>query len=149
MKLRDGSTYFLSDAFFDAYPNDLYPEIEAKRGRPYAFYLIELQDGVWFAIPLRRHVSHPFVFRTSDSGGLDYSKAIPIFDIRYVDTSRRAFVRKEEYPLMQRSVGAIKDGLRDYLAHYKQARKHPERTRNATLIRYSTLQYFEDELGLV
>ena len=28
MKLRDGATYFLSDAFFNEYPNNRYPETE-------------------------------------------------------------------------------------------------------------------------
>ena len=79
-RLRDGSFHFLSEEFFDRYPHASYPEIEAKRGRPYAFYLIALDEGMWFAIPFRSHVSHPFVFKTSPTGGLDYSKAVPILD---------------------------------------------------------------------
>lgn len=148
MALREGRAYFLSDAFFDAYPSEEYPEIEAKRNRPYVFYLVELQDGTWFAIPLRSHVKHPFVFRTSETGGLDFSKAVPILDESYVDMTRRAYVRPDELPLIRRSRGAIKDGMRAYLDLYREARKHPRRRRNAHLISYSTLQYFEDELGI-
>ena len=148
MTLREGRAYFLSDAFFDAYPSERFPEIEAKRNRPYVFYVVELSKGVWFAIPLRSNVKHPFVFRTSANGGLDYSKAVPILDDSYVDTVHRAYVRPAEYPLIRKNRGAIKDGLRAYIEQYREARKHPRRTRNARLIQYSTLQYFEEELGL-
>ena len=148
MVLREGRAYFLSDAFFDKYPSEQFPEIEAKRSRPYVFYVVELEDGVWFAIPLRSHVKHPYVFRTSASGGLDYSKAVPILDESFVDATRRAYVRSAELPLIRKNRGAIKDGLRTYIEQYREARRHPRRRRNARLIGYSTLQYFEEELGL-
>lgn len=44
-QLTDGSFYFLSDEFFERYPHEEFSEIEAKRGRPYAFCLIDLGDG--------------------------------------------------------------------------------------------------------
>lgn len=52
----------------------------------------------------------PFVFRTSETGGLDYSKAIPILDEAHVDSSGRAYVRSSELPIIRKNRGTIKDG---------------------------------------
>jgi len=35
-----------------------------------------------------------------------------------------------------------------YVQQYKSAREHPERPGNALLIQFSTLKYFDKELGL-
>ena len=75
--MRDGKPCFLSEVFYRDYPHESYPEIEAKRTRPHIAYLVALDDGTWFAIPLRLHIGHPFGFKIQGDSGLDYSKASP------------------------------------------------------------------------
>ena len=148
MHLTDGLPCFLSDSFRDAYPHAQFPELEAKRNRPHVLYLVELDEGQWFAIPLRSHIRHSFRFKTSSEGGLDYTKAIPILDPSYIDTDRQAYVRRDEWPILKSNRAAIKRGMQRYVERYRAAKKNPTRPGNALLIRYSTLQYFESELGL-
>ncbi len=148
MRLRNGQPCFLSDSFYEEHPHALYPEIESKRNRPHVMYLVEMGDGMWFAIPLRSHIRHRFCFRTTDGGGLDYSKAIPLLDPSFVDMERKAFVRQSDWPILQSNIARIKHGMENFVGRYKKAKQNPSRPGNSNLLRYSTLQYFEKELGL-
>ena len=148
MRLRDGTPCFLSDSFYRTHPHDIYPEIESKGSRPHVMFLVELDEGKWFAIPLRSNIRHRFCFRTVDKGGLDYTKAIPLLDPTFVDSKRKAMVRQSDWPIIQSNRSRIKRDMRRYIERYRKARENPDRPGNADLIRYSTLQYFEDELGL-
>ena len=148
MRLRDGQPCFLSDSFYNEHPHALYPEIESKCNRPHVMYLVKMGDGMWFAIPLRSNIRHRFCFKTTENGGLDYSKAIPLLDESFVDTKRRAFVRQSEWPVLQSNKLRIKRGMESFVRRYKKAKKNPSRPGNHNLLRYSTLRYFEKELGL-
>lgn len=67
--MKDGKPCFLSEEFYRDYPHETYPEIEVKQARPHITYLVELEEGTRFAIPLRSHIRHPFCFKTlGDSG---------------------------------------------------------------------------------
>ncbi len=148
MRFKDGSPCFLSDSFYEVHPHSLYPEIEQKTNRPHVMYLIQTDEGMWFAIPLRSNIRHRFCFHTTGTGGLDYTKAIPLLDPSYVDETRRAYVRQTDWPIIQSNKPRIKRGMAAYLFRYRKAKAHPERPGNANLLRYSTIRYFEDELGL-
>ena len=148
MRFRDGQPCFLSEAFYKKHPQEAYPEIEAKRNRPHVMYLVEIDDGTWFAIPLRSNIRHRFCFRTSHNGGLDFTKAIPLLDASFIDTNRKAFIRQSEWPVIQSNKSRIKRGMESYIRRYRKAKERPDRPGNSYLLRYSTLRYFERELGL-
>lgn len=144
MRFKDGMACFLSDYFYKAYPASKFPEIGRKHNRPHVLYLIEVERDQWFAIPLRSNIAHEFKFETVGNGGLDYSKAIPVLDAAFVDDRRTAYVRKDDWPLIRSGRVNVKLGMR----HYRAAKQNPDRPGNANVLRYSTLQYFERELGL-
>ena len=146
--MREGRAYFLSEEFFADYPHERFPEIEQKGTRPHVVYLIKLEEDVWFAIPLRSHLGHPFGFRTVGGGGLDYSKAIPVLDERYVDGTRAVHIRDEEYPVIRKNARKIKDGMARYVRRYVKARSKMHIRANRSLVEKSVLQYFEEELGI-
>ena len=107
-----------------------------------------MDDGMWFVIPLRSNIRHRFCFNTTDGGGLDYSKAIPLLDASFVDKERKAFVRQSDWPILQSNRARIKHGMESFVRRYKKAKENPDRPGNSNLLRYSTLRYFEKELGL-
>ena len=86
--------------------------------------------------------------RPLKNGGLDYTKAIPIIDESFIDMSRKAIVRQCDWPIIQSNRKRIKAGMLKYIEQYKRAKKNARNPVYKNLIRYSTLQYFEDELGL-
>jgi hypothetical protein len=148
MHFRDGQPCLLSERFYEAYPPDLYPEIESKRTRPHVMVLIQSHNGTSFVIPLRSNIKHRFCFKTAENGGLDYTKVIPIIDESFIDMSRKAMVRQCDWPIIQSNRKRIKAGMLKYFEQYRRAKKNARNPAYKNLIRYSTLQYFEDELGL-
>lgn len=138
---------FLTDAFYSDYSSC--PEIEKKRDRPHAQVTIEV-SGLLFCIPFRSHIRHDYAFWTDKANrcGLDFSKAVIVSDPdRYIDRSRRPHLRPNEFAMLKdvREYEVVRR-LRMYIAQYKAARLSPEKKRNALLLQYSTLQYFEENL---
>lgn len=146
--MRDGKPYFLSEKFYNDYPHASYPEILEKANRPYVVYLVEIDDGTWFAIPLRSNLKHPNGFALIGTDGLDYSKAIPIYDECYLDKTTPAYVRPNELPIIRKNKQKIKAGMARYLRQYKKARHKMHIRANKTLVEKSALKYFEKELGI-
>ena len=146
--MRDGKPYFLSEEFYRDFPHSRFPEILEKTNRPYVVYLVEIDDGTWFAIPLRSGLRHPNGFPLVGTDGLDYSKAIPIFNEAYLDKATPAYVRKNELPIIRKNKQKIKRGMERYLRQYKKARQKMNIRVNSMLVEKSTLQYFEVELGI-
>lgn len=132
----------LSNDFYDTYSHC--QEILKKDNRPYVCLTIEL-NGILFAIPLRHHIKHKHAFHTIDDAGLDYTKAVVITDIKYLSADRPT-IESKEFAILKKNEQKIQYGLRQYVHKYKKALKHRDNPRNANLLKYSSLQYFEKYL---
>ena len=139
---------FLSDEFYGAYPASEFPEIEQKRYRPYIQVIIEIGE-LKFAIPLRSGINHPHVFWTDKENhcGVDFSKAVVINDDCYIDSENEPRLRQNEFDALRGKDYRIKVKMSAYIEKYKKARKNINDPINHTLVKFSTLQYFENEIG--
>ena len=138
---------FLTDRFY--MDHAACPEIESKKDRPHA--QVSIQVGSYlFCIPLRSHIMHEYAFWTDKENhcGLDFSKAVVITDPeKYIDRTRKPFLRQNEYEALKDvNPYVISRRLLFYIQQYKKAKAAPEKKRNALLVKYSTLQYFEEFL---
>ena len=59
-----------------------------------------------------------------------------------------AYFLTEEYPVIRRNARKIKDGMARYVRRYAKARAKMHIRANRSLVEKSTLQYFEEELGI-
>ena len=140
---------FLSKKFYNTYPTSMYPEIEQKENRPYIQVCVEI-DGVQYAIPLRSDIHHPHVLWTDKENncGVDFSKAVVIKDEEYIDSVKEPHLRQNEFDALRGKDYKIQTKMAKYIADYKKAKKDLSKPTNQTLVKYSTLQYFEKEIGL-
>ena len=140
---------FLSDEFYNDYPSKQYPEMEQKHNRLYIQMYIEI-DGVQYAAPLRSGIHHPHVFWTDKANhcGVDFSKAVVIKDEKYIDANIEPYIRQNEFDALRGKDYKIKVKMAKYIENYKKAKLDLENQRNQQLVKYSTLQYFEKEIGL-
>ena len=139
---------FLTNQFYEDYAKC--SEIEQKPGRPYVCILANV-DGIDFAIPMRSCIKHKHSLITDSeiNAGLDFSKAIVIKDkAQYIDQNNSPTIRQNEFNFLKGKEQKIIAGMERYISNYRKAKKCPENSRNANLLKFSTLQYFEDELGL-
>lgn len=123
-------------------------EIEQKIARPYIQVEI-IVNGILFAVPLRSHINHPHVLWTDKENhcGVDFSKAVVITDPeRYINRLVKPHIRPNEFDALRGKEYIIKKKLEKYISEYKKAKEHLEIPRNKVLVKYSTLQYFEDYL---
>lgn len=134
---------FLTQKFYDDHA--ACTEIETKVDRPYVKVLIEL-DGHIFAIPMRSHISHPHVLWTDKEHGcgLDFSKTVVLTTADYIDTSRKPYLRPNEFDALRGKEYIVKQRLKKYIADYKKAKSRLDIPRNRQLCQFSTLQYFEE-----
>jgi protein AbiQ len=142
----------LSTEFYTQFGH--YEEILKKEERPYYVLLLEL-DSLTYAIPLRSHITHPYCFIADNSigqnCGLDYSKAVVIDSIQYIDPTP-VTIRQHEYNIYKQREYFIKNQFSSYVKSYKKEVRR--RLKNQALpvsavCRYSSLKYFHRELGLV
>ena len=140
---------FLSKKFYNTYPASKYPEIEQKENRPYIQVCVEI-DGVQYAIPLRSDIHHPHVLWTDKANncGVDFSKAVVIKEEDYIDSVKEPHLRQNEFDALRGKDYKIKTKMAKYIADYKKAKQDLSKPINQTLVKYSTLQYFEKEIGL-
>lgn len=140
---------FLSQKFYNTYPTSQYPEMEQKQNRPYIQVCVEI-DGVQYAIPLRSDIHHPHVLWTDKKNhcGVDFSKAVVIKDESYIDLVIEPYLRQNEFDALRGKDFKIKSKMVKYIADYKKAKKDLSKQINQMLVKYSTLQYFEKEIGL-
>ncbi len=140
---------FLSALFYAKYPASRFPELMQKRERPYV-QVYTVVDGVQFAITLRSDIHHPHVLWTDKANrcGLDFSKAVVVSGEEDIDQEREPRIRQHEFDALRGKDYRIKKKMSQYLADYKQARANLENPRSAQLVKYSSLQYFEKEIGL-
>ena len=140
---------FLSNEFYAAYPSTKYPEIEQKHNRPYIQVYVVI-DNIQYAIPLRSDIHHPYVLWTDKTHhcGVDFSKAVVITEERYIDIVNTPYIRPNEFEALRGRDFRIKTKMEKYITEYKKARQDMSKARNKQLVRYSTLQYFEKEMGI-
>lgn len=138
---------FLSDNFYEQYTEELFPEIERKKDRPYIQIHISI-DGVHFAIPLRSNIHHPFAFMTDaeNNCGIDFSKAIVISDESYINHDTIPHIRQNEFDALRGKDYIIEQKMRRYIKKYKNAKNNMDNARNRMMVQRSTLQYFESEI---
>lgn len=139
---------FLSDEFYNAYPAADYPEMEQKNSRPYIQVCVEI-DGVQYAIPLRSDIHHPYVLWTDKKNncGLDFSKAVVINKDSYIDANLEPHLRQKEFDALRGKDYKIRTKMEKYIEKYKKAKQDLSKPINQILVKYSTLQYFEKEIG--
>ena len=132
---------FLTDEFYEHYINCT--EIEQKSDRPYVQLYIRIKN-IHFAIPFRSNIKHRYVYWTDKANGfgLDYSKAVIIENLDYIDTSRKPYIREHEHKALVGKDRDVEKGLLKYIAEYIKAKEKIDE-RSKRLRQYSTLQYFE------
>ena len=136
------SFIFLTDSFYEDFKGC--PEIEQKRDRPHVRLLVHVEN-LDFAIPMRSHIKHPNAFITDKENGcgIDYSKAVLITDPeKYIDCANRPRIRQNEFDALRGKEYLVEQGMLRYLKQYRKAFARPDIPRNAMLLKYSTLQYF-------
>lgn len=131
---------YLSQAFYDRYGDC--PEILKKRTRSYACLTIRIEE-MTVAIPFRHHIAHKYAFRTYGDCGLDYTKAVVIADERYIDAGRAQIEQREFNAIKSREAQIIRE-FSKYLKTYRRAMEHRDESCYSNIIRYSSLQYFEE-----
>lgn len=140
---------FLTDEFYKAYPSELYPEIEQKHNRPYVQVYVKI-NGVQYAIPLRSDIHHPHVLWTDKQNhcGVDFSKAVVITDDKYIDMLTEPHIRENEFNALRGKDYKIRVKMEKYIEEYKKAKQDLNKKHYQNLVKYSTLQYFEKEIGI-
>lgn len=134
----------LSDYFYRKYGNCA--EILTKPTRPYVCLSV-MVDGIPFAIPFRHHISHKWAFLTYGEAGLDYTKAVVIFDRRLIGT-RTPEIEQREFEMLKGKDALIANGMRKYFSAYRKAIKYPNNRHYDAIRSCSALQYFHEELQL-
>jgi protein AbiQ len=142
----------LSDAFYAKFSHC--EEILTKEDRPYYVLILEL-DCLTYAIPLRSHITHTYCFVADNfanqNSGLDYSKAVVIIDSsKYIDPES-VTIRQHEFNVFKQREYLIKKQFASYVSSYKKEFRRRQRNPAlpvSALCRYSSLQYFHQELGL-
>jgi hypothetical protein len=154
----DVDVYLLSSKFISAYPACSYPELMHKQGRPYACLLIDTHDGYFICVPFRSSISHKNAFmfvgtkRSKHSkSGLDYSKAVLVSNLDYLDSTTKAIVDPDEYTEMMKNLPVIVKEVIDYVDTYinhinGSAPIHPREF--ARKYQFSTLPYFHNIMGI-
>ena len=148
----------LTQQFYADYPSHLYKEIARKGERPYNCLLLQSHYEYYICIPYRSHINHKYAYKFKNSArskrtnsGLDYSKIIIITDEIYIGTTD-AVVDQDEYNETRDNIGYIRNDAQKYINDYvdylsgrqtKYDKREFERT-----YKYSTLQYFHNELGI-
>lgn len=137
-------TVFLTKEFYNAHTEHC--EIEQKETRPYIRIQI-LIDGVLWGIPLRSHISHEFVIWTDKENGcgIDFSKAVVIEKPEEYISDIQPHIRPNEFKVLKKiDEHRISQKMQQYIKAYKKAKEKPKVPRNRDLLRFSTLQYFEE-----
>lgn len=136
-------TVFLTNEFYKAHEN--HSEIEQKKTRPYIRIQIMI-DGVLWGIPLRSHIKHEHVIWTNkeEGCGIDFSKAVVIEKPDEYISDIQPHIRSDEFKVLKKlDEYRIQQKMKQYIRDYRKAKEKPNIPRNKDLLKYSTLQYFE------
>ena len=138
----------LTKEFYEEYFNC--SEILKKEDRPYCVALFEV-DGITFAIPFRTHINHNncYIFKKStrsENSGLDFTKAVVIKDDTFI--GEETWIESSEYSEFINKQKVISNRFKKFIENYKKWFKDPSYYRAERIIKFSSLQYFHEELGL-
>ena len=143
----------LTDAFYNTYPKEEYPELLLKSGRSYNCLLIESHYG-YFRTNIRH--KNAFLFTNTKrskkyASGLDYSKIIIINEPKYIE-SKSSIIDKDEFLKTKKYITTIKNQAIKYVDTYVNhcngicVLDEEEFQRKYQM---STLPYFHKQLGIV
>jgi protein AbiQ len=142
--------WVLSQDFYNDYTIANFPEILIKINRPYCIALLVI-DGIQFAIPLRSNINHrySYLFRGSpraDKSGLDFTKAVVINDQKYI--ADNAWIDNTEYSEYINNLIVIANRFENFISEYKAMCANPQLPYAQKLLKFCSLQYFHQELGI-
>jgi protein AbiQ len=124
-----------------------YPTIEAlSKNRPHAIVLIEV-NVLRFAIPLRTNLTHKHGLKTVKTGGLDYSKALLIFDESDISRDIKLNSSEEFKAINELEVKIVKDFTK-YVNRYATAVRKSDGNIIGREYLYSTLVNYHAYLGI-
>lgn len=128
------------------------PEI-LQKNRGYGIVFLTINTLI-YAIPLRSNLNHSSGFKTifvknhynkGSWNGLDYSKAL-IVEMNDIDATVFKLREKKEFDKIQKNQKKIEAEFEKYVSDYIQSVK--DKTIDERF-KFSTLQYFHAELGLL
>lgn len=149
----------LTQQFYADYPDPPYKEIVRKSNRPYNCLLLQSHYGYFMCIPYRSHINHKYSFKFKNSvrsrrasSGLDNSKIIIVTNSAYIGETD-AIIDKDEFNETRDNIEYIKNDAQKYIDNYVnhlsgKIKKYDKREFER-IYRYSTLQYFHNELGII
>lgn len=124
-----------------------HPTVEAMgKDRPHAIVVVEVR-GLRFAIPLRTNLTHKQGFKTVNNGGLDYSKALLIFDDQDIRADIKLKSPEEFKAITNREDKIVKDFTK-YVDRYVFAAKKNDQNILQQTYRYTTLVNYHKQLGV-
>jgi protein AbiQ len=143
----------LTTDFYNDYPHNQFPEILLKDHRPYIHISVKI-DGLTFVLPLRSKVDHsvcfPFKLHDNDKRAIDYSKAIIVNDPQRYIVSYDQNIPQSQHIYISKKINVIQRQFEKYIREYKKAIiKNDKNALYRLRNKYSSLQYFHLELGLV
>ena len=153
----DVQLYKLMNKFYEAYPQENYPELLMKPNRVYNCILFEFNE-YFVCVPYRTEINHKYAYkfkRTERSkvhkSGLDFTKIVIVLNLDYIDSISAAIVDADEFKETREHIGVIQSRVCayisdyiDYLNGYPNISKEEFNRR----YKYSTLKYFHGEMGL-
>ena len=123
-----------------------HPTIEAMdKDRPHAIILVQVRN-LRFAIPLRTNLRHKQGFNTINNAGLDFSKALIVFEDR--DIKRDIKLSPEEFKKIVDNEDFIVRKFEKYVEKYISAVKNKKHGELNRAYRYSTLINYHKQLLL-
>ena len=144
--------HYLSDLFYNRFTPEQYPEIEQKKTRPYIVLLICIDNNT-FALPMRTNIRHNCCYRFRNSSrptdsvtGIDFSKAVIVNDPAYINGL--AEIDNKEFVELNDRIGFIIGKFQSYLRGYIKYAQGTANEFQASKYRYTTLQYFYNELNI-
>lgn len=137
---------YLDNNFYNRHPQINYPEILQKKDRPYVQIAISVNNQLW-AIPLRSNINHNYVFWSDKKNkcGIDFTKAVPI-DHKDINTNRHPSIRQNEFNALKGKEHSVIKSFKGFIKKYNHSKQHPNLPESKVILRYSTLQYFENYL---
>lgn len=154
---NDYQILYLTDKFYNDYPNPPYIEILKKKQRPYNCLLFQSHYDYFICIPYRSEITHAYAYHFKNSArsrqcksGLDYTKIVIINHTKYI-SNKDALVDQDEYKETMINLERIKrEALKfteDYITHVIGTKPlHPSEYRRR--YQFSSLKYFHKELGI-
>lgn len=140
---------FLTKEFLDKYSNIENTQIEIKEYRPHMLIKETINNqNLTFAVPLRSNITHKNAFMLYGKSGVDYSKAVVVNPNKDLKKDY-PIIRDKEYKKIEKNFYKILGGFRKFIHHYNdEVVVHPDKAENKTTAKFSSLQYFHNELGI-